>query len=211
MTRIHKETVTMTESALWDRYTLTLTVDRLVGGIPANPKLLDAWLEANGAPPEAKAEQELVQAALRDQEVEQHTSAFARDAEGMPCYESRCLKAAFKEAANILKDSHLGVKNARSKLAEQVFVGPKLVQISTPIRVDERVIHVMTRMGPRDSLKRYEVTENVPLAFEVRTLVGGVFHENHLRIMVEYLQDGGLGADRSQGAGTFSEWQLTPR
>ncbi len=200
----------MADFDLWRHYDLRIKVDRLVGGIPANPKLLDAWLEANGAPPEAKAEQQAVQAMLADQEVEQHTSAFARDADGRPCYESRAMKAALKEAANILKDGPLGIKNARSKLAEQVFVGPKLVPIDTPIHVSERVIHVMTRMGPRDSLKRFEYTEGCTLRFDVRSLISGVFGLEQLQLLIAYLEEGGLGADRSQGSGTFSDWSLTP-
>ncbi|MGH6877047.1 MAG: hypothetical protein ACREHV_06655 [Rhizomicrobium sp.] len=192
---------------LWRYWQLTVEVDRLTGGIPANPKLLDAWLEANGAPAEARAEQAATQAQLQGQEVEEHTSAFARDAEGHPCYESRCMKAALKEAANILKEQ-IGVRNARSKLAEQVFVGPKLVPIHAPVKVEERVIHVMTRMGPRDSLKRYEFAEGVPLQFDLKGLLGGAFGTEELTTLVEYLRDGGIGADRSQGSGTISAFEL---
>ncbi len=194
---------------LWHHWTLDLDVDRLTGGIPANPKLLDAWLAANDAPAEARAEQARTQAQLQDQEVEEHTSAFARDEQGHPCYESRCFKAALKEAANILKEQ-IGVRNARSKLAEQVFVSPKLVPVGVPVRVDERVIHVMTRMGPRDSLKRFEYAEGVHLHFEVKTLIGGTFGQEELSTLIEYLKDGGIGADRSQGSGTISSWEFTP-
>ncbi|MGH7639457.1 MAG: hypothetical protein ACREN7_00335 [Candidatus Dormibacteria bacterium] len=192
---------------LWHHYEVKLRVDRLTGGIPANPKLLDAWLAANGAPPEAKVEQARTQAQLQDQEVEEHTSAFARDADGHPCYESRCFKAALKEAANVIKE-RLEIKNARARLAEQVFVGPRLVPIAAPVKVDERVIHVMTRMGPRDSLKRFEYAEDVQLGFDLKALIGGPFKEGVLRTLIEYLQDGGIGADRSQGSGTIAEWEL---
>jgi len=192
-------------SSLWADRPVRVTVSRLVGGIPANPKLLDAWLEANSAPPEARADKAEMQALLAAGEVEQHTSAFARNAKGQPCYEARCFKAAFKEAANVTKEI-LGIKNARARLAEHVFVGPPLCVIATPIRVEERVIHVMTRMGPRDSIKRYEVTADVPLRFTLRVLHTSPFTWNVLGVLLDYMVEGGIGADRSQGAGVLTEW-----
>lgn len=199
------EAITTTEG-LWDVREMEMKVRRLTGGIPANAKLLDAWLDANGAPPEAREAQAKTQEMLRQEGVEEHTSAFARDEQGRPCYEGRCLKAALKEAANILKEQ-LEIKNCRARLAEQVFVGPELVPLGSPVTVGERVIHVMTRMGPRDSIKRYESTEGPVLTFRIRILRGGIFRWTHLDTMLDYICEGGIGADRSQGSGTITSWR----
>lgn len=186
----------------WERYSVTVTVDRLVAGIPANPKLMQAWLEANEAPAEAGSDQTAMIERLDPEET--HAVVFYRDEAGRPSYESRNFKAALKEAANILKGPGLlDVKNFRSKLAERVFVGPRTVTLDVPIGKAERPISVMTMQGPRTSIKRFEYADNVTLSFILRVLKDGVVKESHLLAMLEYLEEGGIGADRSQGSGTF--------
>jgi hypothetical protein len=184
----------------WLYYRLDVKVDRLTGGIPANPKLLQAWLQANAAPTEAEADMTAMLERLDPEAT--HGVVFYRDEEGRPCYESRCLKAALKESANICKGI-LGEKNYRSKVAERIFVGPRLIPITVPVLSAERPITVMTMQGKRTSLKRYEYADNVPLSFTLKLLDDGVVKAAHLADLVEYLQSGGIGADRSQGSGTF--------
>src|SRR5437879_3645136 len=122
---------------MWQKFHVEIVVDKLVGGIPANPKLLQAWLEANDAPGEARADQVgQNEAAVRVLDPELvHGVVFYRDMNDHagPVYESRCFKAALKEGANIMKGP-LQIKAYRSKLAERVFVGPSLVPITTPIK-----------------------------------------------------------------------------
>lgn len=195
---------------------MDLVVHKLTGGWPANPKLIEAWLAARKAPPEAgviAAEQRRVQADLEIEEA--HAVVFWRDPNtGEPCYESRAFKAALKEGANVLKKV-LDVANFRSKLAERVFVDPRVG--GCPIRcecgfperhgqllhVEERPIQVMTMRGPRTSIKRVEFARNVTLNFRLRVLRDELVTGEQLRTILEYAQDGGIGADRSQGSGTF--------
>jgi hypothetical protein len=163
---------------------------------------MDAWLEKNDAPAAGQIEQKDMLERLDPNET--HAVIFFRDADGRPVYESRNFKAALKESANILKGPQLlDVKNFRAKLAERVFVGPLLIPIQQPVQLAERPISVMTMQGPRTSIKRYEFALEVRLSFEIKVLADNVVKEEHLRFMVEYLQDGGIGADRSQGSGTF--------
>lgn len=191
---------------MWKEYDLELRVARLTAGIPANPKLLQAWLETNEAPAEAIVDQKAMVARLDPEET--HAVVFYRDETGRPCYEGRNMKAALKEGANILKSS-LNVKNFRSKLAERVFVHPQLIplcevkEIPDFVRRDERPISVMTMQGPRTSIKRFEYVEDVTLQFLVKVLDDDVVTEAQLVTILEYLQEGGIGADRSQGSGTF--------
>ena len=61
---------------LWRHFSVSLTVERLTGGIPSNPKLMQAWLEANGAPAEAVADQEAMLARLAPEDT--HAVVFYR-------------------------------------------------------------------------------------------------------------------------------------
>jgi hypothetical protein len=203
---------------MWTDYHLALTVDRLVAGIPAKEKMLDSWLEAKAqrmrlpaalpaelagvaaTPQEAHDEHAAGAATLAAEEI--HGVVFYRLPDGTPGYEGRCLKGAFKEAANILKEQ-LHVKAFRSKIAEHLFVLERVVPIQAEIQRDDRPLTVMTMQGPRTSIKRFEFAENVPLAFTLRTLDGGVATAENLEALLEYMALNGLGSDRSQGAGTF--------
>ncbi len=196
-------------SDLWDSHHVRIRVARLTAGIPANPKLLQAWLEANAAPAGAAEDQAAMLERLDPEQT--HAVVFYRDEHGRPCYEGRNFKAALKEGANIIKGPKLlDVKNFRAKLAERVFVDPRLVPIDAEIHRAERPISVMTMQGPRTSLKRFEYAADVELRFTVRVLRDGVVEPDHLRTILEYLQDGGIGADRSQGSGTFELLDFSP-
>jgi len=185
---------------MWRLFDVELLVDRLTAGIPANPELLRAWLAASSAPTPAVEEQTAMLQRVDPEAA--HAVVFYRDVTGRPCYESRGFKAALKEGANVLKDV-LRVRNLRALLAQRVFVSPKLVPIRAEVHVAERPIRVMTRQGPRTSLKRYEFADGVRLRFRLKLLDDGVVEERHLRRILDYLQESGLGADRSQGSGTF--------
>lgn len=233
---------------LWDIYDVEIMVERLVGGIPANERMMQAWLEAKAARMKAPMPimRKLVEAnvattveaaaaehvAMREEldPEDTHAVVFFRApdkanlfpgsarwpeeelerwlAQSRPCYEGRNFKAALKEGANILgttskRTGILEVANFRSKLAERVFVMPKYVPILAEVKRDERPISVMTMQGPRTSIKRFEYVEDVRLSFTLEVLRDGMVLGEHLEQILTYLQRGGIGADRSQGSGTF--------
>lgn len=193
---------------LWDEYEADLIVDRLTAGIPANPKLMQAWLEVNGAPSPAISDQAAMVERLDPNET--HAVVFYRDMDGLPTYESRNFKAALREGANILKGM-MDIKAFRSKLAERVFAGPRLVPITVPVQAAERPISVMTMQGPRTSIKRFEYAEDVPMHFDIRILRDNVVKPAHVETILLFLQDNGIGADRSQGSGTFRLLKFGPK
>ena len=114
-----------------------------------------------------------------------------------------------KEAANIMRDK-ISVPNARSKLAERVIVEPDRIYIGKEedIKIGERVVHAMTPRGPRSSIRQYEYIETPEIVFRLRVLDDRVFDIGHLRILLEYAQYFGLGANRSQGEGKFELVEL---
>ncbi len=58
--------------------------------------------------------------------------------------------------------------------------------------------------GPRTSIKRAEYVEDVEMRFTLRVLKDNLVTADHLRTILEYMQVGGIGSDRSQGSGTFA-------
>ena len=197
---------------MWKFYDVSIKVnDRLVGGIPRTEKLIDNWLAARApskAPAGAVSLVELAEQVAGEVDAQPEVMAvgFKRQ-DGQVYIEGRQIKAMLKEAANILKGPQfLDVKNAMSKLAERVFVEPDKLFIAPldAVKEEERPVHVMTRLGPRTSLKRYEYVVGPFVEFRLRVLADGIFGEEDLRTMLEYAQFNGLGADRSQGEGTFT-------
>lgn len=204
----------------WTRYTVVIRFrDRLVGGVPiAAPetdreKLYGSWqrgqqVESDGTSPT------LTETLVSDEDMpvdELTGQGFKRDQDGL-YIEARQVKAMLKEAAQrlgIVKN----VRGSRQVLQHDLHVraldgGQKIhVGRDEPDGVDERPISVITPQGPRTSLKRYEYITEPELAFEIRLLAGGIgnglIDADTLHDMLELGSELGLGADRSQGEGTF--------
>jgi len=229
-------------SLKWQKYAVELAIqNRIIGGIPTAPNLIEGWLKAHmplvsedeRATLAQKTADELHQAT--EEKAQGMWTTFKMDDEG-PYLESRNVKAAFKEAANILrsmlekaekkgksedgkKEAKSRFTNLRSKLAERLFIaedklhfyraGKKLVKVDGS---EERAIHVMTAMGPRNALKRYDFIdgqgEPTSVNFTLKVLDDGLIEEELIAVLLEYAGQNGLGADRSQGNGLFSVKKL---
>lgn len=162
--------------------------------------------------------------AAEAEQVKAVWTGFAQDGQGL-YLEARCVKSMFKEAANVMRalletsgptngrhrDPGKRFKNYRSKLAERVFVEGNRVDLGAkePDGTEDRPIHVMTPQGPRTALKRYDYVEPRELAFTVKVLKDELVDEDVLRLLLEYAGENGLGADRSQGFGTFDLVELS--
>lgn len=78
-------------------------------------------------------------------------------------------------------------------------------------RTEDEIVHTlmktrdscMTMQGPRSSLKLFDYIDQPTITFRLRVLNDGVFKEEMLKVILEYCQENGLGADRSQGFGQF--------
>jgi hypothetical protein len=242
--------------ALYHRYRIRLEfVSRLEGGVPANKDMIRNWIKARMARAGRDIRDEELEAMVAEkvrqlprlaleettEEVVQDSllyNTFLRGPDGNPVFEGRCVKAAFKEEANILKEilgreakaEGRGQKTKRdgseagssyntmfrNKVAERMFVEENLIPFmlggKTLDDVDgreEKAIHVMTMQGPRSALKRYDYIESgVTLEFTVRLLNDGVVVEHDLLRMLEYGQDNGMGSGRSQGNGRYKVLEI---
>lgn len=207
----------------WVRYKATIRfLDRLVGGIPVVPEgagradAYEGWARGQGVDPADAAE--LAEKLAEDgempvavAEVEGLETGFRSDDDGL-YIEARQVKAMLREAAQrlgIIKR----VRGSRQVVQHDLHVraldgGQKLhLGVVEPDGVDQRPIAVVTRQGPRTAIKRFAYVNQAELVFEVRVLAGGVgdglLDEERLRDMLELGGSLGLGADRSQGEGTF--------
>lgn len=214
-----KKFIEITPEAMWDRYALTLKIPEIAGGVPSDPKLIQAWQAAHWpekgtsppAPPTIEDATAETVAALGPEAPGWNT--FVRDQEGNFAFMGYQVKAMLKEAAAVLRGFLLATQRdavptyLRARLAEKVHVEERLLTFSphktTPDRSPEKPIHVMTALGPRDALKKTDILENVELHVTLKVLADGQFTLPLLRTLLSFAADNGLGADRSQGMGKF--------
>jgi hypothetical protein len=212
---------------------------RLVGGIPVVPEGADRadayeqWARGQGVDQPASAE---LAGKLADDddmpttdEVEGMETGFRRDDDGI-YIEARQVKAMLRESAQrlgIIKqvrgsrqvvqhDLHVRAADGTQKLRpfRGVSRADKPLPVDGPDGKDSRPISVVTRQGPRTAIKRFEYVTEAELEFDVLVLAGGVgdglVDEAQLREMLEFGGMLGLGADRSQGEGTFTVEEFHP-
>jgi hypothetical protein len=220
---------------LWNRISVSLGIkNRIVGGTPTDPKLIQAWISANMPAVDEAERKKLADATVKDvakateEKAEGMWTTFKRDDTGV-YIEGRQIKAAFKESSNILRDLLIkaegrkdGTKsrytNLKAKLAERLFVEEdkiyftrKGVTITKPDGNEERAIHVMTAQGPRTALKRCDfVGTPCKLQFTLRYLADGVVDLDLIKTLLEHSSWNGIGADRSQGNGLFEVLEVQP-
>jgi len=201
----------------FDRYRVRLRLKHIVGGLPAVPEIIKTWVETRNADKTAEEQKLMINAHIdelpevADEVAEKKTIVFPRVG-GQLAIEGRQVKAMLKEAANVVKNSlprgcgkDGKIAALKSKVAETVFVEEEYISLgrAEPDEVIERPISVVTRQGPRTSIKRCEVCRDVEIEFHLRRLRGGEVSEAVLLAILEYAQQMGLGADRSQGRGVF--------
>ena len=216
----------------FERRSVRITfTNRVVGGIPQDPNLINGWLTANMKNVTDAERAKLAETTLAEvgRTVEDAAAGmwttFKRDERGL-YIEGRQLKSAYREAANILRDIFIkqetkgDAKKSRftalkSKLAERLWVledklylyenaRPDAKILQKPSGTEERAIHVMTAQGPRNALKRYDFCgEGTTVKFTLKWLKDGIVDEELVAALHEYMPLNGLGADRSQGNGLF--------
>lgn len=207
-------------------YHVAIHVDTVAGGVPKHPNLIKGWIDATNKARSTEEREALVAATkgeiddLSESKAAKSWVGFKGDDTGL-YLEGRCVKAMLKEAANIVKKvvpsrktpknkDGRGVARLKSKVGDHVFVIEEKVYferdgvpLKEPSRTEERPIHVMTPQGERHSLKRSDYVDDVTMRFTVRRLDDDAVTEKVLYAILAYGQSIGLGADRSQGMGTF--------
>lgn len=174
--------------------------DRLVGGQPKDPKLVEGWLKAKtgitdddeirammrshllevGIEGAAQMTQEDLTAAAEkasSEIAERKTQGFKRDAADRPVIEARHLKAGIKECVNILfAGDKWGStrKGPKGFTAERVFVEPGRIPVglASDVLVDLAVGHITGPSGPMSTIGYYEYVEKAEASFTIKQLLG---------------------------------------
>lgn len=216
-----------TSSSVFTTYTARLTFrDKLMGGVPKNPKIIEGWLRSKAG---IEQEEEIRRATLRTllelgadvtpdmtfEELERasealaaqrQTNGFKIDDQGV-YVESRAVKAMLKESINILyAGDRWGKtkKGPKSFFAERVFISPDRIHLGRmePDGVDLFIGHVSGPKGPQSTLTYHEYAERASIEFDVMVLRDEVKAEHWPEVWL-HCQENGLGALRSQGFGRF--------
>src|SRR6266540_4074767 len=166
--------------------------DKLIGGVPKDPRLIEGWLRARAG---LEVAQEIRQAMLRT--LGEHGLYV----------EARQVKAMLKESTNVLFGGERWGstrKGPRSFVAERVFVEPdKLwVGVDEPSGIELMIGHLWGPTGPRSTLGYHEYVERPVLEFTVLAVRDALTPEQWADIWV-HAQENGFGALRSQGFGRF--------
>ena len=138
-------------------------------------------------------------------------ATFKRNPLGL-YYEGRCVRGHLKDCAGVLAGGFVDLKAFRSKFVNRVYVIESQlplmwggVQITEPDGNQQRFIQVMTRQGPRSSIKYIDyVDAGTALAYTIGLLDDGVIKRSHLDAVLEYGAVHGMGQERSQGWGRYS-------
>lgn len=212
----------MTTDTMFSTFRLDQVVDRLVGGTPRHPSVVEKWQAARWPDKQSKLlegdPENPVEAAERtvellgeqvSEEVAGIWTGFLEHPDGGLAWEARQIKAMLKESANILRTMiKVGGKTIplRARIAERVFPQPNLIQLGVdqPTGTIERPIHVMTAQGPRTALKRTDYVDHAKVTSNLRVLNDGLITDAILRDILDHASLNGMGTDRSQGAGTFT-------
>lgn len=211
---------------------------RIIGGIPVVPfgadraDIYEKWARGQGVEndpsyekplPEALAEDPDMPVLEEDSEIAGMMCGFRCDREGI-YVEARQVKAALRESAQRLglivkqrglrqvlqHDLHVRAVDGSQKLRLYRDGGV----VTEPDGEDQRPIAVVTARGPRTTIKRFEYVIAPTIRFRVMILAGGVgdglLNEDGLRRVLSFAGYLGLGADRSQGEGTFGLVDFSP-
>jgi len=189
--------------------------DRIVGGIPKSKEIITSWIKAQTGFDDEITQQQIAEATdemkeqIVDEKVAKSWMGFKSDGNGL-YIENRNIMGMLKESANILKgikggESLINQKALKARLVERVSVTERRIYLGVkePTGYEEVPIHVMTRMGPRTSLKRFDYVEKPEIEFTLEVLDDGIITEERLRTILEHGERLGLGADRSQQEGKF--------
>jgi len=148
-----------------------------------------------------------------DEDTQFGWAGFLNDDEGI-IYEGRCIRGHLKDAARGISTlPNIGLKQFRSKLVNRMYIhrneGDAIYlmrdgkRILKPDGTIKRFIQVMTRQGPRSTIKYVDYVLSPRMSFTMSILDDGVITRDHLEMLFEFGGMHGMGAERSQSWGKY--------
>ena len=178
---------------MWTKYRVRWDgLNHLCGSVPADPKLVEAWLTARrptARPPDARSIDEL-QAEVFDSlaapddfdTTECAYLTFRRD-KGILAMRAATIRAHLKDCARVLS-SYMGrlegAKHFSTRIVDCVYPDPAVYwvpilrpdgsPVTEPDRTVEKGIRVQTPRGPRSALKKFDAIEPWAMEFTLHIL-----------------------------------------
>jgi len=146
-----------------------------------------------------------------EEEAKYGWATFPRDDNGL-YYEGRCVRGHLKDCANQMKDViNPEVKALKAKVANKVYVMTDVIplivggaQVKEIAGTAQRFVQVMTRQGPRSTIKFVDYLQKPTLTFQLNVLDDGIITDDILSAIFEYGSIHGMGQERSQGWGRYT-------
>jgi len=186
----------------------------ILGTWPADPDLHTRYISSKAPSPWLQSEEGDT---LPDKTMDSGVTVFPCDDKGIFLYNYH-VKGFLKEAANVLKDQ-LGVKNARSKVDNYVFVVPRRLYllrdgslIKEPDGLLERPLRAQTMLGPRVALVASEYLKApTALQFGLQIIQNKEITFEVVEALLQYGAMKGIGQWRNGGFGQFTYEILQPQ
>lgn len=204
---------------MWKKYEVELQMTgRFAASLPKTKEGIEQMLEHRmpATPPEnftpiaelteEVAEKVGVPVEDEEEELKYGWATFPRNEEGL-YYEGRCVRGHIKDCANQIRDAiEPPVKALKAKVANKVYVMTDVIPLGAnePAGTEQRFVQVMTRLGPRSTIKYADYLEKPRLKFRLNVLDDGIITEDILKAIFEYGSVHGLGQERSQGWGRYT-------
>jgi len=185
---------------MWRCYRVKIKFrERIVAGVPQDPEALRTWLKLRGRGQHYDEE-------LSEIEVRKgaRVDGFKRDENGL-YIQAYQIKAGLKQGANVIRRA-IGFKGQlRARLRERVFITPEKIYLGVkePSGTLVRALSSITPLGPRSYICESEYVERPEIEFKLWVLDDGIIEREHLEAIFNWLQEEGLGSDRSLDEGKF--------
>lgn len=206
---------------MWKKYEVELQMTgRFAASLPKTKESIEQMLEHRmpSKPPEnftpiAELTEEVAEKVAAPAEGEEEAeelkfgwATFPRNEEGL-YYEGRCVRGHIKDCANQVRDAiDPPVRALKAKVANKVYVMTDVIPLGAkePAGTEQRFVQVMTRQGPRSTIKYADYLEKPTLKFRLNVLDDGIITEDILKAIFDYGSVHGLGQERSQGWGRYT-------
>lgn len=201
---------------MWDKYEVELKMTgRFAAALPRTKEEIQKMLKnrmplnppENFTPIEELAGEVAAKVGADEgEELAYGWATFPKNDEGL-YYEGRCLRGHIKDCANQVRDTFKPeVKALKAKVANKVYVMTDIIPLGAKesAGTEQRFIQVLTRQGPRSTIKYIDYLEKPTLKFRLNVLADGVITEDILRAIFEYGGVHGLGQERSTGWGRYT-------
>lgn len=216
--------------SIWSQYRVRWDfVTKLCGSVPADPEMRESWLKArmpSVRPPSSRSlaeiNEEVVATLAEPIEEELGGLLVFQRVNGACCMRAGTIKAHLKDCARFLSSNYVGKIEGEKSFAVRflngVYPDPRTywVPIQSQITgapvsersgVYDKAVHVMTRMGPRNSIKTIQYIDEARLEFVLLVMHDkkgkDVVSVEDLTTMMQYGGVHGYAGERGDGEGRY--------